>query len=127
MHHTAAEDFNPAGAFAETAALAAALEAGHIHFGAGLCEREMMGAEFYLRLLSEQLPGKLSQRSLQIGKRNILINNKSFNLMEGRRMGRVHLIGTEHTSRSDHADGQLPFFHFTHLYRRGLGTQHDIL
>ena len=46
--------------------------------------------------------------------------------MEGRRMGRIHFIGTEYSSRCDHTDRQLALFHDTDLYRRGLGTQHDI-
>ena len=45
--------------------LAAAFEAGHIHLGAGLGEGEVMGTEFYLRVLrSEQLLRELGQRSL---------------------------------------------------------------
>ena len=53
MYHTAAQDLNPAGAFAETAALSAAFKARYVHLGTRLREWEMMGAELNLCLRSE--------------------------------------------------------------------------
>ncbi len=41
-------------------------------------------------------------------------------------MGRIHFVGTEYTSRRDHADRQLPLLHHTRLNRRGLGAQDDL-
>ena len=64
MDHAAAQDFNPAGAFAEPAALAAAFEAGHVHLCAGFCEWEMMGTELNLCLWSEQFFCKFCQCAL---------------------------------------------------------------
>ena len=84
MNHTTAKDFDPAGTFTETAAFSAAFEAGNINLSARLCEREMMRTEFGLCLRSEQLFCKLLKGSLKICKRNILINNKALDLMEGR-------------------------------------------
>ena len=40
-------------------------------------------------------------------------------------MGGIHFIGAEHSSRRDHTDRQLSFFHNTGLYRRCLGTEQD--
>ena len=84
MNHTTAKDFDPAGTFTETAAFSAAFETGNINLSARLCEREMMRTEFGLCLRSEQLFCKLLKGSLKICKRNILINNKALDLMEGR-------------------------------------------
>ena len=127
MDHAAAQDLNPAGAFAEPAALSAALEAGYVHLGAGLREGEMVGTEFYLRLRSEHLSGKFCQGSLQICKRNILVNDQSLNLMEGGGVSGIHLIGAEYTSGRDHPDGQFTLLHGPHLDRRGLASQEDIV
>ena len=126
VYHTAAQDLDPAAALAEPAALTTAFEAAYIYLGAGLRKREMMGTELGFRLGSKQLLGKLLQRTLQIRKGNILVHNQTFNLMEGRGMGCVHLVRTEYTSRSDHTDRQLSFLHHTCLAGRSLGTQHDV-
>ena len=122
MYHTTAEDFNPSGAFTETAAFTATLEAGYVYLSTWLSEWEMMGSEFGFCLRSEELLGKFLKSSLQIRKCNILINNQTFDLMEGRRMCSIYFIRTEHTSRCDHTDRKLAFFHSTCLYRGGLGT-----
>ena len=81
MNHTTAKDFNPAGAFAETAAFSSTFEAGNINLSAWLCEREMMRTEFGFCLRSEQLFCKLLKRSLKVCKGNVLINNETFNLI----------------------------------------------
>ena len=125
MYGTTAKDFDPAGAFTETASFSAALEAGNIHLCTGLCEREMMRSEFCLCLRSEQFLCKLFQSSLQVSKRDILVNYKSLNLMEGRGMGCIYFIGTEYTTRCDHTDRKLAFFHSTCLYRGSLRTKED--
>ena len=100
MYHTAAQDLDPAAALAETAALTAALEAANVHLRTGLCEREMMRTELCLCLRTEQLFCKLCQGTLQICKGDILIDNQTLDLMEGRRMGCIHFVGTEYTSRA---------------------------
>ena len=94
MNHTAAEDLNPAAALAETAAASAAFEAGHIHLGAGLREGEVMGTEFRLGLRSEKLFRELCQSTFKVCKGDAFVYNQALDLMEGRRMGSVHLIGT---------------------------------
>ena len=83
MHHAAAEDLDPAGSFAEAASFSAAFETAHIHLCARLCEREMVRTEFRLCLCTEQFFGKHLQRSLQICKGNVLVDDKPFDLMEG--------------------------------------------
>ena len=41
-------------------------------------------------------------------------------------MGGIHLVGTEHAARRNHADGKLALLHGTHLYRRRLAAQQDV-
>ena len=85
-----------------------------------------MRAEFHFCLRSKQLSREFRQCSFQVGKCDIFINHQSFDLMEGRGMCRVHLVRTEYSTRGKHTDRQFPFFHHADLYRRGLGTKHDI-
>ena len=123
MNGTATEDFNPAGTFTETAAFSAAFKAGNINLCTRLCKREMMWSEFCLCLRSEQFLCKLLQSSFKICKCNILVDDKTFNLMEGRRMCRIYFVRTEYTSRCDHTDRQFALFHGTCLYRGSLRTK----
>ena len=82
----------------------------------------MMGTEFYLGIFSEQLSGKLCQGSLKVCKGDMLVDHQSLDLVEGGGMGGIHFIGAEYTSRSDHTDRRLLFFHDPGLYRRGLAS-----
>ena len=125
MNGTAAQNFDPSGTLTETAALSAAFEAGYVHLRAGLCKREVMGTEFRLRLRSEKLFREFLQCSLQIREGNMFVNDHSLDLVERRRVGCVHFVGAEYSSRRDHTDRQLSFFHNTGLYRGGLGTEQD--
>src|SRR5699024_7656067 len=102
-------------------------ETAYVHLGAWLREREMMRTEFCFCLRSEQFLRKHFQCSFQIGEGDMFVNDKSFDLVEGRRMGCVHLIRTEHTSRRDHTDRQLALLHHAGLYRRSLGTENNLI
>ena len=84
MNHTTPKNLNPAAALAETASLTAAFEAGNVYLCTRLCEREVMGTEFRLCVLSEQLFCKLLQGSLQVRKGDVFVDNQTLNLMEGR-------------------------------------------
>ena len=84
MHHTAAKDFNPAFTFTHSAAFATAFEACDIHFGTWFCEWEMMRSKLDLCIFAEKLFRKFSQCAFQIGKCDILVNDKAFNLVEVR-------------------------------------------
>src|SRR5690606_13913526 len=54
VDHTAAEDLDPAGVFAEPAPRAGACRAGDIHLGGGLGEGEVMWPEAELNLGTEE-------------------------------------------------------------------------
>ena len=116
MNHTTAEDLDPALALTEAAALAVALEAGHIDLGGRLCEREMMRAKLRLRIRPEQLLCESIQRTLKVCKRHMLVDDEALDLMEGRGMCRIHGIGTENTAGADHTDRELTLLHDSCLY-----------
>ena len=127
MNHSTAKDLDPSLAFTETASFSTTFEAGYVYLCTRLCERKVMRTEFYFCLRSEQFFCKLLQCSFQICKCNTFVDYQTFDLMEGRRMGCIYLIGTEYTSRCDHTDRQFTFFHNTNLYRRSLGTKYDLV
>ena len=56
----------------------------------------------------------------------MLVNDQPLDLMEGRRVGRIHFVGTEYPARRDHTDRQPALLHDTGLHRGSLGTQHNV-
>ena len=111
----------------DPAALAAAREAGAVHLRAGLRKREVMGTETNLKILViVQLSQEGNHGSLQVGHRNALIDNQSFDLMEYRRMRSVHFITAVYTSRRDYLDRRLHPLHGTDLHRRRLRSQQQL-
>ncbi len=82
VYHSTTKDLNPSFSFAETASFSTAFEAGYIYFCTRFCKWEMMRAEFYFCLRSEQLFCKFLKRSFQVCKSNIFINDQSLDLME---------------------------------------------
>src|SRR5215210_7002492 len=66
VHHAGAAQLDPAGALAESAARAAALEAGVVGLHARLGEREVGGAEARPRLGAEEAADELGERALQV-------------------------------------------------------------
>ena len=99
----------------EAAALTAADMTGDVHLGTGLREGEIAGAQTDLGISTEQLTGKRQEHLLQIGKRHVLVDIQSFNLMEETVGTRCDGLVTIHTSRADNADGRLLTFHDTCL------------
>jgi hypothetical protein len=64
MHHSAAEDLEPPGASAQTASSPLALEALYGNLSSGLDEGEIVAAETYTSLPSEDAAAELEQRFL---------------------------------------------------------------
>ena len=85
-----------------------------------------MRSELNLGIFSKKFLGELSKCSLKISKGNILINNKSFYLMEGRRMCCVYFVSSEYSSGSDHTDRQFAFFHLMNLHTGGLCSKQHL-
>ena len=67
VYHAATENLNPAGVFAERTAFAATDITADVHLGAGLGEREVRGAQTYLRVLAEHLLCEQQKNLLQVG------------------------------------------------------------
>ena len=65
-------------------------------------------------------PAKDEQDTFYINDKILLRTQTSpvqVRVMERRRMGRIHFIRTEHTSRCDHTDRRFLLLHHTHLNR----------
>ncbi len=69
---------------------------------------------------------KITEQALEIGKADIAIHHETFYLMEHRRMGDIGITAI-HPSRCDGTQRWFTVFHYTNLYRRGMGTQHGML
>ena len=82
MHHAAAHDLQPAGAFADHAAFTAAQKTFHVHLSAGLSEGEVRGAQADLDIIAEQAAGEPFQGALHIGEGDVLTNRQHLNLLE---------------------------------------------
>ena len=127
MDHARAEDFDPAGAFADPAALAAAGRAGNVHFHAGLGEGEEGGAEPDLGFRPVYLMGEFLENPFQVAQGDALVHDEALHLMEDGGMGGVHLVGPVDPSGTDHPDGGTALFHDPDLGRGGLAAQQQVL
>lgn len=83
MDHTATEDFKPARLLADSAPFPFAKNATHKNFGARLGEGEVVGTETNLNPLAKEALGEGIKRSFQISEGHILVNQQTFNLVEG--------------------------------------------
>ena len=127
MYHTRAENFHPAFALAKTASLSAANEAGNVNLRGGFCEREVVGTEADLGFGTEHLLCEELENTLEVTHGDALINNKTFYLMEDRRMCCVRRVGTVYTAGRDDANRGLGLFHNACLNGRRLGTEKNIV
>ena len=81
-----------------------------------------------LRILAEHSAGEGLERSLEVAHGDVLVNDKSLELMEHRRMGRIDRVGTINSSGGNYADRRLSrALHCMHLNRRGLRTEQDVV
>ena len=128
MHHAAAEDLQPARALANTAALAAAGHTADVNLRRWLREREIAWAQTDLHILAKHFTRKRQEHALEIGHRDVLVDQEPFDLVEHRAVGRV-VVAAIHTARCDDLDRQLTvhFFHRMHLHARSLGAQHHLV
>ena len=123
IYHAAAHDFEPAGAFADVAALAMADVAADVHLGGRLGEGEVGGTHADFRLRAEHLAGEQQDGLLEVCEGNVLVHIKTLYLMEDAvGAGRYGLVA-EHTAGTDDADGKALLLHGANLHRRGVGAQ----
>src|SRR5579885_1401552 len=74
MDHAGAENFQPAGMFAEAEALAIAENAANIDLGAWLCEWEVAAAEAQVAAFAEHLTREPLKAPFKISHRTIFVN-----------------------------------------------------
>ena len=127
MHHAGAENFDPTGITAGTAAFAAANAAGNIHFGAGFGKREITGTEADLTVFAEELTHHFEQRPFQVGHGDIFVDDKPFHLVEHGRMGGV-VVSAEYAAGANDFHGVFRHFrrHRSYLHRRSMSTEQRI-
>ena len=90
------------------AALAAAHKAGDVYLGGRLGKREVVRAEADARILAEHSAGEGLERSLEVAHGDVLVNDKSLELMEHRRMRCIDRIGTINSSGETTRIGGFP-------------------
>ena len=127
MNHTCAENFHPALAFAKTATLTAANEAGNVNLCGRFCEREVVRTETDLGFGTEHLLCEKLKDTLEVAHGDALVNDKTLYLVEDRRVCCVGRVSTIYSTGGDVADRGLSLFHDTRLNGGCLGTEQDII
>ena len=105
VNHAAAKDFDPAAVFTDFATCAAANHARYVHFGGWFGKREIRRTETDFGVFSEKLLNKIIKRLLEVGKRNIMVNIKTFDLVENTMSTRRDGLIAKHTTRRNRPDG----------------------
>ena len=116
IHHAATQNLDPTRVLAETATLAAAQHAGHVHLGTGLGEREVAGTQTDFGLGAEKFLSEVQQHLLKVGKGHILVDIKALDLVEETVGAGGDSLVAVNTAWADDADGRLLTFHRAHLY-----------
>src|SRR5439155_26559382 len=89
VDHPRAADLDPTLLLAEPAAGALADEARHGSAERRLREREEVGYEARTHVLAEELAQQVSQRALEVGERDSLVDGESLDLVEDRIVRRI--------------------------------------
>ena len=127
MHHATAEDLDPPGSFAHTAAFAMAGRAGGIYLCAWLCKGKIARTKAGLCIRPKKALGKIIQQPFQMAKMNALIHDQPLYLVENWRMSGINVVAAEYATRADHFDGRLLAQHRTCLYRACMRTKNDVV
>jgi hypothetical protein len=123
MDHAAAQDFDPAGMFANAATDSAADAAVDVHFCTGFCEREIGRAETDADIFSEHFLYKEVKGLFQVGKRDVLVHIQPFGLVEETVCPGADGLVAVHAAGADDPDGRPLFLHRAGLYAAGVRTQ----
>ena len=127
VRDAAAQDLDPARALADTAALAAANGAAHVHLGGRFRKREIGGAQTRLDVLAKHGVNERVERSLQIAERQSLVHDEALDLHKDGGMRCVDLIHAENAPGHDEAERRLHGLERTDLAGRGMRTKHDVV
>ena len=82
IDHAATKDFHPTGVLAEAATLTTTDVARNVHLGTRLCEGELAGTQTDFCVSTEHLTRKGEQHLLEVCERYVLVDVKTFHLME---------------------------------------------
>ena len=107
VYHAAAQNFDPAFALADAAALAMAGKALDIDLGGGFGEGEVVRTEAHDGIFAVQALDDRFQAALEVAHGDALINDQALDLMEDGGVGGIHGIAAVHTAGGDDADGGL--------------------
>ena len=105
MHHAGPEDLDPAVGTADR------------DLDPGLHEREVIATEANLPVLSEEMPGELVERPLQVGERESAVDRQDFRLGDHPLVGGVGRLVPVRAPRSDEPDGRFVPLHVADLVR----------
>ena len=84
MHHSAAAKFEPTGLTARAATISFAEDAVDVVFRRRFSEREIRGTQTRVNGAAKVRACECLERAGQIGKGNVAVDNKTFDLMEHR-------------------------------------------
>src|SRR5215813_4535185 len=127
VDHSRPAHLDPAGAFADATATAAAFEAGVIDLRARFDEREIGWAEARACFGAEEQPHELLDRAFQDAERDAAVYKQSFDLVEHRIMRGVGGVAAENAPWRGHAQRRAALLHRVNLHRRSLRTQRQPL
>ena len=127
VHHTAAQDLEPAGMLAHTATPAIAQNALHIHLSGWLGEGEVAGPEARLATAPEHALGEIGQCSFQVGETDVVAHSQPLDLIELYLAAGSELFVSVAHARQDDTDWfRAVFAHSVDLAGRGMGAQQHV-
>ena len=115
VHHSATQNFKPAGTLAHVATLSVADIAAHVHLRRRLCEREIGRTHTDFCFRTEHLPCEQENGLLHIRESHPFVNIETFHLMENAVCAGRDGFVSEHAAGADDANRQRKFLHCTHL------------
>ena len=116
IHHPAAQYLEPAGSLADVAALAVADVAAYVNLGRRLGEREERRPHADFGVGTEHLAGKQEYGLLEVSERHVFVYIQTFDLMEDAVRAGTDGLVSEHSARTDDADGKFHLFHRADLH-----------
>jgi hypothetical protein len=127
IDHAAAEEFDPATVFALAAALASAEDAGDLHVGAGLGEREERWEEAGFDIRTEERFHGVVERALEIREGDVGVDAEAFDLVEDGRVGGVGGVVAVDFAGDDDADRWGLSDHGADLHGAGVGAHQEAI
>ena len=86
-------------------------------------KRKKVRTEAHFGFRTEKLSKEIFQRALQVGDRDIAVDDETLHLRELGEVRCIHLIAAIRGARSDHAHWRRLRFHDAYLHRRGMRSQ----